>query len=69
MRRKYKQIQREILRTLDKQGTMTANAVAKEIKAKLSTAERHLEWLMRYTNTVETVFIKPKWKGYKLKIK
>ena len=66
-RRKNKQIRKQILETLEKHGTMTANAVAIKINARHTTAYKHLEWLLRYTNKLETVFIKPKWKGYRLR--
>jgi len=46
---------------------MTPGAVAKEIKAKHTTAKRHLEWLHRFENKVEVIFIKPKWVGYRLR--
>jgi predicted transcriptional regulator len=55
MKRKYKSIRNEILRSLCDR-PKTINEIAKEIRANWLTVERHLEWLERYKRKVRLIY-------------
>jgi len=65
MRRKYRQIRKEIVDALSK-GPRSTNEIAHEAKCTWLTARRHLEYL-QFKNRVELMISKPRWKLYKLK--
>jgi predicted transcriptional regulator len=65
MRRRYRQIRKEILTALSK-GPRSTNEIRREAKCTWLTARRHLEYL-QFKNKVELMISKPRWKLYRLK--
>lgn len=66
-RRKNNEIQRAILKVLEKRGWMTPGAIAREIETTLRTTKRHLYKLQRFKRRIEVLYYYPNGRLYRCK--